>query len=37
MIGSPNFRRGNAPLAMRLRIDGLHAYPAPPERYGLPV
>jgi hypothetical protein len=36
MLGSPNLRRGNVPLTMRLRIDDLHAQLAPLERYGLP-
>jgi hypothetical protein len=36
MLGSPNLRRGNVPLAMRLRIDDLHAHLAPLDRYGLP-
>jgi hypothetical protein len=34
MLGSPNLRRGNAPLAMRLKIDDLHAQLAPLDRYG---
>ena len=37
MIGSPNLRRENAPLAMRFKIDDLHAHFAPRDRYGLPV
>jgi hypothetical protein len=35
MLGSPNLYRGNAPLAMRLRIHNLHAQLAPLERYGV--
>jgi hypothetical protein len=35
MLGSPNPHRGNAPLAMRLRIHDLHAQLAPLERYGV--
>ena len=35
MLGSPNLHRGNAPLAMRLRIDDLHAQLAPLDRYGV--
>jgi hypothetical protein len=35
MLGSPNLYRGNAPLAMRLKIHDLHAQLAPLERYGL--
>jgi hypothetical protein len=35
MLGSPNLRRGNAPLAMRLRIDDLNAHLAPLDRYGV--
>jgi hypothetical protein len=35
MLGSPNLYRGNAPLAMRLRIDDLHAQLAPLDRYGV--
>jgi hypothetical protein len=34
MLGSPNLHRGNAPLAMRLRIDDLRAQLAPLDRYG---
>jgi hypothetical protein len=34
MFGSPNLHRGNAPLAMRLRIDDLRAQLAPLDRYG---
>jgi hypothetical protein len=36
MLSSSNLRRGNMPLAMRLRIDDLHAHLAPLDRYGLP-
>jgi hypothetical protein len=36
MLGSPNLRRGNVPLAMRLKIDDLQAHLAPLDRYGLP-
>ena len=36
MLGSPNLRRGNVPLAARLKIDDLHAHLAPLDRYGLP-
>ena len=35
MLGSPNLRRWNAPLMMRLRIDDLHAQLAPLDRYGI--
>ena len=35
MLGSPNLHRGNAPLAMRLKIDDLHAQLAPLDRYGV--
>ena len=35
MLGSPNLDRGNAPLAMRLKIHDLHAQLAPLERYGV--
>jgi hypothetical protein len=35
ILGSPNLYRGNAPLAMRLRIHDLHAQLAPLERYGV--
>jgi hypothetical protein len=35
MLGSPNLHRGNAPLAMRLRIDDLNAQLAPLDRYGV--
>ena len=37
MLGSPNLYRGNAPLAMRLKIDDLHAQLAPLDRYGVPA
>jgi hypothetical protein len=33
MLGSRKPRRGNAPLAMRLKIDDLHAQIAPLDRY----
>jgi hypothetical protein len=36
MLGSPNLHRGNVPLAMRLKIDDLHAHLVPLNRYGLP-
>ena len=36
MLGSPNLRRGNMPLAMRLKIDDLQAHLAPLDSYGLP-
>jgi hypothetical protein len=36
MLGSPNLRQRNVPLAMRLKIDDLHAHLAPLDRYGLP-
>jgi hypothetical protein len=36
MLGSPNLRRGNAPLAMRLKIHDLHAHLASLDRFGLP-
>jgi hypothetical protein len=36
MLGSLNLRRGNVPLAMRLKIDDLHAHLAALDRYGLP-
>ena len=36
MLGSPNLRRGNVPLTMRLKIDDLHAHLAPLDSYGLP-
>jgi hypothetical protein len=35
MLGSANLYRGNAPMAMRLRIHDLHAQLAPLERYGV--
>ena len=35
MLGSPNLRRGNVPLATRLKIEDLHAHLAPLNRYGL--
>ena len=35
MLGSPNLHRGNAPLAMRLRIDDLNAQLAPLDRFGV--
>ena len=35
MLGSPNLYRGNASLAMRLRIDDLRAQLAPLDRYGV--
>ena len=35
MLGSPNLYRGNAPLAMRLKIDDLHAQLAPLDRSGV--
>jgi hypothetical protein len=35
MLGSPNLYRGNAPLAMRLKIHDLHAQLAPLDRYGV--
>jgi hypothetical protein len=35
MLGSQNLRR-HAPLALRLKIDDLHARLAPIDRYGLP-
>jgi hypothetical protein len=35
MLGSPDLRRGNAPPAMRLRIDDLRAQLAPLDRYGV--
>jgi hypothetical protein len=34
-LGSPNLYRGNAPLAMRLKIHDLHAQLATLERYGV--
>jgi hypothetical protein len=36
MLSSPNLRRGNVPLAMRLKIDDLNAHLAPLDRYGFP-
>ena len=36
MLGSPNLRRRNVPLAMRLRIDDVHAHLASLDHYGLP-
>jgi hypothetical protein len=36
MLGSPNLRRGNVPLAMRLKIDDLNARVTPLDHYGLP-
>ncbi|MBV8796579.1 MAG: hypothetical protein JO136_16740 [Hyphomicrobiales bacterium] len=35
MLGSLNLYRGNAPLAMRLKIHDLHAQLAPLDRYGV--
>jgi hypothetical protein len=35
MLGSPNLRRGNVPLATRLKIDDLHAHLVPLDHYGL--
>ena len=35
MLGSPNLHRGNAPLAMRLKIDDLRAQFATLDRYGV--
>ena len=35
MLGSPNLHRGNAPLAMRFRIEDLRAQLAPLDRYGV--
>jgi hypothetical protein len=29
MLGSPNLPRGNVPLAMRFKIDDLHAHLVP--------
>ena len=37
MLGSPNLRRGNVPLATRLKIEDLHAHLAPLDHYGLPA
>jgi hypothetical protein len=36
MLSSPNLRRGNVPLAMRLQIDDPNAHLAPLDHYGLP-
>ena len=36
MLSSSNLHRGNVPLAMRFKIDDLHAHIAPLDRYGLP-
>jgi len=36
MLGSPNLHRGPAPLALKLRIDDLHAQLATLDRYGVP-
>jgi len=36
MLGSPNLHRGSAPLALKLRIDDLHAQLATLDRYGVP-
>jgi hypothetical protein len=36
MFGSPNLRRENMPLMMRLMVDHLHAHLAPLDRYGFP-
>jgi hypothetical protein len=35
MLPSQNLPRGNAPLAMRLKIDDLRAQLAPLDRYGV--
>jgi hypothetical protein len=35
MLDSPNLRRANVPLAMRLKIDELRAHLAPLDHYGL--
>ena len=35
MLSSPNLHRGNAPLAMRLKIDDIYAQLAPLDRYGV--
>ena len=35
MLSSPDIRRGNAPLTMRLKIEDLHAHLAPLDRYGV--
>ena len=34
MLGQQNPRRRNTPLALRLKIDDLHAHLAPLDRYG---
>jgi hypothetical protein len=34
MLGSQNHRRMDATLALRLKIDNLHAHLAPLDRYG---
>ena len=34
MLGSQNYRRMNATLGLRLKIDDLHAHLAPLDRYG---
>jgi hypothetical protein len=36
MFGSPNLRRENMSLMMRLMVDDLHAHLAPLDRYGFP-
>ncbi|HEX9170545.1 MAG TPA: hypothetical protein VF886_16740 [Roseiarcus sp.] len=36
MLGSQNLRRIDAPPALRLKIDDLHASLAPLDRYGFP-
>jgi hypothetical protein len=36
MLDSPNLRRGNVPLTMRLKIADLRAHLAPLDHYGLP-
>jgi hypothetical protein len=36
MLSSPNLRRGNVPLATRLKIDDLHAHLASLDHFGLP-
>ena len=36
MLSSSNLHRGNVPLAMRLKIDDLHAHLAPLDHYGFP-
>jgi hypothetical protein len=35
LFSSPNLRRGNVPLAMRLKVDDLRAHLAPLDHYGL--